>query len=122
MGKPKRIAATPATLGDLSFTTRKSWWAVKGTDDYWADCDRGARLGLEYVASRKTGSGTILQHIVKAMPRDLTGVEIGFLSVVERAAVSVDGLVRARAVVDLHERVGKAYREGKRPSEVPHGR
>jgi hypothetical protein len=68
----------------------RCWWNVASTGDYEQDVKIGKRLALEYLAfesADEDGSGH-LQMIVADMPRPLTGVEIGFLIVVSRAAGS----------------------------------
>jgi hypothetical protein len=66
----------------------RHFWRVKPTGDYGADCEIGTRLGLEYLAYQNSHEASCLQHIVEDMPRDLTGVEIGFLTIVAHAAVA----------------------------------
>ena len=57
------------------------FWHVIPTGDDWADCETGTRLGLEYFAEQ-VNTGGFLQWIVQDMPRKLTGVEVGFLTIV----------------------------------------
>ena len=80
----------------------RHFWLVKATGDYGADCDLGTRLGLEYLAYQNTREGSYLQHIVADMPRNLTGVEIGFLAMVSFAAGA--GAHRAREIADYWDR------------------
>jgi hypothetical protein len=68
----------------------RSFWNVKPTGDYEKDCIIGTRLALKYLAYEEAdydGPGS-LQLIVKDMPRKLSGVEIGFLTMVSYAARS----------------------------------
>jgi len=71
---------------------------VAGTGDYVQDCKIGERLALEYLdfeEGNKPGNGH-LQMIVDDMPHPLTGVEIGFLSMISYAAGA--GAAEARRV------------------------
>ena len=74
----------------------RHFWRVKPSGDYGADCELGTRLGLEYLAYQNTVEGSYLQQIVADMPRNLTGVEIGFLTMVSFAAGA--GAHRAREI------------------------
>jgi hypothetical protein len=77
----------------------RCFWHVKPSGDLLSDDKIGQCLALEYLAfeeSDKEGPG-LLQHIVTDMPRDLTGVEISFLSLVAWAAGA--GAERARQIV-----------------------
>ncbi len=68
---------------------------------YDQDCKIGTRLALEYLAfeeAQEDGCG-LLQHIVDDMPRPLTGVEIGFLIMLSRAAGA--GVAEARRVAKI---------------------
>ena len=73
----------------------RHFWCVKPTGDYEADCQTGTRLALDYLRHRATEDqnthGSLLQHIVGDMPRSLTGVEIGFLTLVDFAATAGKG-------------------------------
>ena len=92
---------------DLSFVSRhrrnraldrRLFWKVKATGDYGKDIDAGQRLALEWLSyEAQPVSGPILNLIVEDMPRPLTGVEIGFLSVVTAAAQC--GASQARQLV-----------------------
>ncbi|MCC6948831.1 MAG: hypothetical protein IT539_13770 [Bradyrhizobiaceae bacterium] len=82
----------------------RNWWVVAPTGDYSRDCEVGEKLALEYLAfetADKGGPGN-LQQIVADMPRRLTGVEIGFLTMVSYAAGA--GMHRAREVSAYWER------------------
>jgi hypothetical protein len=75
----------------------RCWWHVKPTGDYGADCATGEKLGLEYLAfEAEDDGGGNLALIVKDMPRKLTGIEVGFLTMVSYAAGA--GVERARKV------------------------
>ena len=87
------IAGNQPSLDSLPFTAigLKGWrrfWDVRPTGDYAADCATGGRFGLEYLAyleANRIGEGC-LGSIVREMPRDLSGIEIGFLHAVSNAA------------------------------------
>ena len=61
----------------------RCYWVVNATGGYSSDCDLGNELALEFLASEAT---LPLQWVVNDLPRPLTGIEIGFLSVVGAAA------------------------------------
>ena len=88
----------------------RCWWNVKPTGDYGKDCQTGRQFALEYLAfeQRDKGGPGGLQYIVEAMPRELTGVEIGFLSMVSWAA----GAGAYRAMVKVLETIREALRVG----------
>ena len=83
---------------DLSFVKRRiegrkrgcglNYWAVTPSGDYVADCNTGRALALEYLGF-VSKSAFPLQFIVLDMPRGegRSGIEIGFLSAVSRAAM-----------------------------------
>lgn len=87
----------------------RCWWHVKPSGDYGADCELGTRLGLEYLAFLETHERSCLQHIVRDMPRKLTGVEIGFLTMVSYAAGA--GADRAREIAAYWDRCEAERRE-----------
>lgn len=66
----------------------RCFWNVRPSGHYAKDCATGRALALEFLAyeAEDEGGPGALQLIVKDMPRDLTGIEIGFLSTVGRAA------------------------------------
>ncbi len=64
----------------------RCFWNVKPTGDYVEDCDTGQRLALEYLRFIAAGNVPDLPAIVGDMPRPLTGIEVGFLSLVGSAA------------------------------------
>lgn len=96
--KVKEQQNRTASIADLSFVVDqgrrdherypRDFWAVKSTGDYSKDCDTGRRLALEYLKYEECnpGGGGSLQLIVDHMPRLLTGLEVGFLSMVGIAA------------------------------------
>ena len=67
---------------------RRCFWAVTPTGDYGEDCRIGHRLAIEYLRFEREDQGGpgALQNIVRDMPREFTGIEIGFLSIIGRAA------------------------------------
>jgi hypothetical protein len=102
------IAKTRAKLSfagaKLSFARNGSAWNVRPTGDYGKDCNTGHRLALEYLAFEEKDNGAHgghLQGIVASMPRKLTGVEIGFLTLISLAAGA--GAHRARQINDYWE-------------------
>ena len=68
----------------------RCFWTVKATGNYGEDCQIGHKLALEYLAMEEAdvGGPGHLQMIVQDMPRELTGIEIGFLTMVSFAAGS----------------------------------
>ena len=64
------------------------FWVVSPSGNYTDDCRTGRQLALEYLKFL-TKSAFPLQWIVFDMPRDAdrTGIEVGFLSIVTRAAL-----------------------------------
>jgi hypothetical protein len=85
----------PKRTGDQN---PRCFWNVTPTGDYGPDCKIGRALGLEYLAFEEadTGGPGHLPKIVAVMPRPLTGVEVGFLTMVSYAAGA--GAYRARQV------------------------
>jgi hypothetical protein len=81
----------------LSFVTKRRkrapgvlplhYWTVQPSGDYEADCVTGDRLALEYLAyDEAEGDFPLLGLIVADMPRETTGVEVGFMSLIGFAA------------------------------------
>lgn len=114
---PKRHAA-PNPFASLSFVAvrdgkklpkpeKGQWprcfWHVQSSGDYGADCIIGEELALEYInfAALNTSCPSILGWIVSDMPRELTGVEIGFLDIV--ACCIPAGAPRAKQVFGFYE-------------------
>ena len=66
----------------------RCFWHVKPSGNYVADCVTGEKLALEYLAFEEedVGGAGHLPSIVSDMPRALTGIEEGFLSMVSYAA------------------------------------
>lgn len=79
---------------DIKKTKKKeayrSFWNVKPTDDYGVDCRTGGEYAIEYYQYRlMTGDGhSFLTWIISEMPKDLTGIEVGFLSTLDDLAIS----------------------------------
>lgn len=94
-------------IGGLSFVgVRKDrrdckfprhFWCVKPTGDYDEDWATGQRLGLEYLALLERKRTGILSWIIADMPRKRTGIEVGFLAMIDLAATV--GGDNARATV-----------------------
>lgn len=77
---------------------RRCFWNVKPSGDYGKDCKAGEQFAIEYLAyDEASRSPSILSLIVEDMPRPLTGLEIGFLSIVAVAARSGAGAGRREA-------------------------
>jgi hypothetical protein len=77
---------------------------VKPSGDYGKDCVTGRALALEYLAT--DGGPCPLQWIVIDMPRALTGIEVGFLTMVSYAAGA--GAGRARKISAYWDRCADA--------------
>ena len=93
----------------------RCFWHVKPTGDLWADEVTGESLALEYLTYEETkgpDSPTILPSIVADMPRDLTSIEISFLTVVGFAAA--EGPHRAREICAYWERCRKERAQKKK--------
>jgi hypothetical protein len=66
---------------------KRGFWNVKPSGDYIKDCNTGAEYAFLYLAHCQRYQSThILTWIVNEMPRDFTGVEVGFLSFIADAA------------------------------------
>jgi hypothetical protein len=94
---------------------QRCFWHVKPTDDVGADEVTGERLALEYLTYEETkgpDSPSILPWIVKDMPRDLTAIEISFLTIVGFAAG--EGPQRAREICAYWERCRKERAQKKK--------
>lgn len=64
----------------------ESWWSVRPTHDYTSDCLTGEIYAEQFIDALSCGEAqTALPHIVKAMPDEMTGVEIGFLHAISDA-------------------------------------
>jgi len=77
--KIKRFSVLPFVKVDAA-TGAVSYWNVEPSGDYSADCAAGRQLAMttaRFIASERAPN--ILAHIVQAMPRQHTGVEVGFL-------------------------------------------
>jgi|HubBroStandDraft_1064217.scaffolds.fasta_scaffold274257_2 hypothetical protein len=85
----------------------RCFWHVKPTGDRLADEATGHVLALECLAYQEADSHglPLPPGIVADMPRKLTGVEIGFLSVMSHAARA--GVGAARELVAYWERCRK---------------
>jgi len=76
----------------------RCFWNVNATGDYGRDCRTGQALALEFLAFEEADAGGpgYLPMIVGDMPRPLTGVEIGFLTLTSFAAGA--GAARAQEI------------------------
>lgn len=109
----------PDTEFDLSFVKRLPrgermpdgmvfcFWSVEPSGDYEADLTTGRGLAQEYLcfcvdAAKRGDFGLPLSQIVRHMPHEHTGVEIGFLSDVGTAATG--GLPYLHRVIEYQQR------------------
>ncbi len=80
--------------------TKRCFWHVSPSGHYGEDCRTGEQLALEYLEcqSSAAATGSYLSWIVADMPRDLSGIEIGFLMIVSVAAAAgrAEGIARYR--------------------------
>ncbi|RWI60273.1 MAG: hypothetical protein EOQ93_03150 [Mesorhizobium sp.] len=112
---PARPAKVPHEADVLSFIHRKPrdiggicYWNVEPSNHFGRDCDRGHELAREYLGfigkyptnAATTLLGCIVNDMVRARKEErlpsrnhLTGVEIGFLSEVNKYAMSVAKVV-----------------------------
>ena len=69
----------------------RNFWNVTPSGDYSADCALGTRYALEYLAYGASidlnESPDILGWIVVDMPREFSGIEVGFFEIIGAAAV-----------------------------------
>jgi hypothetical protein len=93
-------AAPTAQIIDLPFVAERSpcaegefprhFWTVRPTGDHGEDCRTGDRYALTYLRFEAALDHNlhpfILPWIVRDMPRELTGIEIGFLTIIDAAA------------------------------------
>jgi hypothetical protein len=67
---------------------KRSFWHVEPTGDFHKDCRKGSEFAFEllrYEQEEKSGT-SFLAMIVRQMPRDLSGIEVGFLETIGYAA------------------------------------
>jgi hypothetical protein len=87
------------------------------TGSYTADCKTGRYYALAYLrwlrVHRAECSGGFLATIVADMPSDLTGIEVGFLAIIDHAAEH--GLDAAERLVAYWERWAQNEASKKRP-------
>lgn len=83
------------------------FWNVQPSGKYDEDCRTGYRLAIEYLElEEKEPSSGHLQLIVGDMPRPLSGIEIGFLTIVSYSAGA--GADEGRRVVAYWEKCREA--------------
>ncbi len=97
-------------ITDLPFVKKRTkerdgncFWNVKPTDNYPTDCQTGATYGalaLEFM--EKDDFQSFLGWCVGDMPNDWSGIEIGFLAFIARAALSCK--IPARAMLARREK------------------
>jgi hypothetical protein len=113
----RETAGLPAAMGKKQ--SRLCFWHVAPTGDYLADTDTGNRLALEYLEADDASRRPALQWIVADMPRrEMSGIEVGFLSVILRAA-SADKTAGRR---DMEQRIAGAVWYELQTILVKHGR
>ncbi|MDG4902799.1 MULTISPECIES: hypothetical protein [unclassified Mesorhizobium] len=97
---------------DESGNLRRHFWRVQPSGNYVADCKTGGSLALLYLAfeeADREGHG-ILGFIVSDMPREFTGIEVGFLQMVAFAASA--GAYRARQIDAYWKKAAAALNGG----------
>lgn len=82
----RKRAGLPPPTGEQS---PRCFWRVSPIGDYERDIETGNRLAVKYL---DRGGWPPLQWIVADMPRELTGVEVGFLRLIGLAAASSGGV------------------------------
>lgn len=81
-------------LDELPFIGKRSgkrhYWCVRPTGDWTADNGIGEQHAIDFLQWRARWGdySSALQDIVKDMPRKLTGIEVGFLMLIDFAAVA----------------------------------
>jgi hypothetical protein len=77
---------------DLPFVKDNSkgdrcFWNVAPTGDYGVDCEIGHNFALAYLEYLQTPNTTsLMPQILPEMPRKVTGIEVGFFTMVDHAA------------------------------------
>jgi hypothetical protein len=93
----------------------RCFWSVTPTGNYEADCRTGDEYALAYMRYRNATSEIgSLATIVKDMPRDLTGIEVGFLQLMDYAAMYGVGAAEARVAYCDQWRAEEATKKRKR--------
>jgi hypothetical protein len=66
-----------------------NFWTVAAAGDWATDCATGRGYAAALIAYlQESGNAPIMPSVIAAMPRELTGIEIGFLTMVGVAAAS----------------------------------
>jgi hypothetical protein len=76
---------TDPSFFNRSKTKLESVWNVRPSGDYEQDCKFGHSLAQEFLTYRNSA---LLGQIVRQMPVEHTGIEIGFLSAISQAALA----------------------------------
>jgi hypothetical protein len=100
---------------------KRSFWHVEPTGRYGEDCKTGTGFALEllrYQRKEDTGSSH-LAAIVRHMPRDLSGIEVGFLETIGYAAQF--GLLQAERQVAYWKRSEMYETHGALVNQRPDG-
>lgn len=67
----------------------ETWWNVESTGHYGDDCAIGQLYAVQFISAVRNGQAqTALSHIVSSMPKEFTGIEIGFLHGISEALKS----------------------------------
>jgi len=99
---------------------RRCFWNVQPTGDYGEDCRTGSRFAIEYLRYQVSfDSSGHLSLIMRDMPRETTGIEIGFLSIIDIAAKS--GLAQAEGVIAYWDRAKIKSTHGALVNQRPDG-
>jgi hypothetical protein len=106
MNAPDRAIGGRQNIQHLPFIGRRDpgepglprhFWKVRSLDDSFADCALGGEYAPAYLRFEAAAEHKLLlPRIVADMPRELTQLEIGFLSLVGEAACA--GRYRAEAL------------------------
>lgn len=80
----------------------RNFWSVKATGDYNTDCLTGQSYAVQFLTAEEDSDGTLLQCVAEHMPREFTGVEIGFMQIIGFAAQA--GARRGQEIAAYWER------------------
>ena len=67
---------------------KRCFWVVQPTGDYTADCRTGQEYALAFLDYSVRSNSGVLQLIVPDMPKEQSGIEVGFLELVSLAAAA----------------------------------
>jgi hypothetical protein len=89
---PKAAKKSKHQITDLPFVKDNSksyrhFWNVAPTGDYLVDCAIGEKFALAYLEYLQTpNTPSLMPHILRHMPRKVTGIEVGFFTMADHAA------------------------------------